>query len=64
MSELLLQSPVGPCDPPGVIEEWVDELLDLRLEYADETEIVAEVDYYLRQAAEWLGAREAGQQCA
>ncbi|MFQ5678965.1 MAG: hypothetical protein ACE5HP_05860 [Gemmatimonadota bacterium] len=50
--------------PPGVIEEWVDELLDLRLEYADETEIVAEVDYYLRQAAEWLGAREAGQQCA
>lgn len=64
MEKMLLQSPVGPCDPPAMIEDWIDELLDLRLQYATQAQIVAEIDYRLRQASAWLGARERGLKCA
>lgn len=64
MDMMVLQSPVGPCDPPAAIERWIDELLDLRMDYAGQTQIIAEIDFRLFQASEWLGARVAGLQCA
>lgn len=63
MNATLMGAGVGPCDSPRKIREWIDELLDMRLELADQTEIVAEIDASLRQAAGWLAARRSRRGC-
>lgn len=64
MHELVLEAGAGPCDPRDEIEDWIDELLDLRVALAGSQAAIAEIDFHLRRAASWLADREAGRRCA
>lgn len=64
MRGLMLEPRAGPCDSAREIEDWIDELLDLRLTLEEYRAAVEEIDYHLRQAVTWLAEREAGHRCA
>lgn len=64
MRDLMLEPQAGPCDPAHEIEDWIDDLLELRLTLDGYGAAVDEIDFRLRQAVVWLEEREAGVKCA
>ncbi len=60
----LIEQKVGPCASARQIEDWIDELLDLRSGMGGYSPAVQEINYHLRIALGWLGAHQAGLRCA
>ncbi len=60
----LIEQKVGPCASARQIEDWIDELLDLKSGMRGHSPAVQEINYHLGIALGWLGARRAGLRCA
>lgn len=60
----LIEQKVGPCAPARQIQDWIDELLELRSGMGGYSPAVQEINYHLAIALGWLGARRAGLLCA
>jgi hypothetical protein len=60
----LIEQKVGPCASVRQIEDWIDELLDLKSGMGGYSPAVQEINYHLGIALGWLGARHAGLRCA
>ncbi len=60
----LIEQKVGPCASARQIQDWIDELLELRSGLGGHYSAVQEINYHLGIALGWLGARHAGLRCA